>query len=179
MALTGSFDRKSKEMKRPIAPLIAVLALAVATTATGAAANTTTAAKPAWRPTVTGQLSASSGFPTRCPPATPVGAALGLSVSRPVVVSYSAGLALECRYTSGTAKPTITWDSETRSTFLSTEKALGVKPITGLGKGVSAYSVASFELAVQKGALECTIEAYGANLGHVEALGKELLRSYW
>ena len=166
-------------MKKTVITLIAVIALATGTTPTVAAASTVTAAQLAARPNMTGALSVSAGLPTKCPPAAPVGKALGLSVSRPVVVSYAAGLALECRYTSGKAKPTITWDSETRASFLSMEKTLGVKPITGLGKGVSAYSVASFQLAVQKEALECIIEAFGASLGHVEALAEELLLHYW
>jgi hypothetical protein len=164
-------------MKKTIITLIATLGLALGTTAATAAANTT--AKFPARPIMTGALSAPSGFPTKCPPGAPVGRALGLRVSGPTVVSYAAGLALECRYTSGKGKSTVTWDNETRAAFLSVEKALGVKPITGLGKGVSAYSVASFQLAVQKGALQCIIEAYGVSLVHVEALAKELLSSYW
>ena len=128
---------------------------------------------------MTGALSHTSGFPAKCPPAAPVSTALGLSVSGATVVRYVAGLALECQYTSGKGKTTVTWANGTRAAFLSQEKTLGLKPITGLGKGVSAYSVASFELAVQKGALECIIEAFGLSLANVEALAKELLSSYW
>lgn len=164
-------------MKKTIITLIATLGLALGTTAATAAASTT--AKPATRPIMTGALSASSRFPTKCPPPGPVGKALGLNLSGPTVVSYAAGLALECRYTSGKGKSTVTWDNETRTAFLAEEKALGAKPITGLGKGVSAYSVASFQLAVQRGPLQCIIEAYGVSLVHVEALAKELLSSYW
>jgi hypothetical protein len=169
------FDRKKEDMKKTIITLIA-LGLSFGTTAAAAAGTT---AKFAARPIMTGALSASSVFPTKCPPAGPVGKALGLSVSRPTVVSYAAGLALECKYTSGKGKSTVTWENETRAAFLSEEKALGVKPITVLGKGVSAYSIASFQLAVQKGTLGCIIEAYGVSLVHVEALAKELLNSYW
>ncbi|HYA45804.1 MAG TPA: hypothetical protein VED59_09355, partial [Acidimicrobiales bacterium] len=59
------------------------------------------------------------------------------------------------------------------------EKALHVKPITGLGKGVLAYSVVSYTLFVQKAALECIIEAYGASFAHMEALAEKMLSSYW
>jgi hypothetical protein len=164
-------------MKKTIITLIATLGLALGTTAAAAPASTT--ARLAARPIMTGDLSRSSGFPTKCPPAAPVGKALGLRVSGPTVVSYAAGLALECQYTSGKGKSTVTWEKATRAAFLSEEKAMGVKPITDLGKGVSAYSVASFQLAVQKGALQCIIEAFGLSLANVEALAKELLSSYW
>jgi len=164
-------------MKKTIITLIATLGLTLGTTAAAAPASTT--GKFAVRPIMTGALSHPSGFPTKCPPAAPVGNALGVRVSGPTVVRYVAGLALECQYTSGKGKTTVTWANGARAAFLSQEKALGVKPITGLGKGVSAYSVVPFQLAVQKGGLECLIEAYGASLVQVEALAKELLRSYW
>jgi hypothetical protein len=163
-------------MKKTIITLIATLGLALGTTA---AATASTTVKFAARPIMAGALPVSSGFPTKCPPAAPVGKALGLRVSGPTVVSYAAGLALECQYTSGKGKSTVTWENGARAAFLSEEKTLRAKPITGLGEGVSAYSVASFQLAAQKGTLECIIEAYGVSLVHVEALAKELLKSYW
>ena len=164
-------------MRKTIITLIATMGVALGTTAAAAPASTT--ARFAVRPIMTGTLSHTTGFPAKCPPAVPVGNTLGLRVSGPTVVRYAAGLALECQYTSAKGKSTVTWANGTRAAFLSREKTLGLKPITGLGKGVSAYSVVPFQLAVQKGGLECLIEAYGASLVQVEALAKELLESYW
>jgi hypothetical protein len=163
-------------MKKTIITLIATLGLALGTTAAAAASTT---AKFAASPIMTGALSASSGFPTKCPPAAPVGKALGLSVSGPTVVSYAAGLALECQYASGQNKFTVTWEKESRAGFLAEEKFLGVKPVTGLGAGVAAYSTASLNLMFQKGSLGCTIEAYGISFKRIESLAEVLLRHYW
>jgi hypothetical protein len=163
-------------MKKTIITLIA-LGLTLGTTAAAAAASTT--AKFAAKPTMTGVLSASSTFPTKCPPAAPVGKALGLHVTGPTVVSHAAGLALECQYTSAKGKTTLTWENQTRAAFLSMEKTLGVKPITGLGTGVAAYSNSSVEFAVQKGTLGCIISAYGLKIAQMEALAKTILASYW
>ena len=85
-------------MKKTLITIISALCI-VATSATMAVA-TTTAPKSAARSTVSGASSASSGFPTICPPAKAVGKALGLTVSKPTVVMYAKGLALECKYTS-------------------------------------------------------------------------------
>ena len=81
-------------------------------------ATTTAAPKSAVRSTVAGALSASSGFPTVCPPAAVVGKALGRTVSKPTVVIYAKGLALECKYVSGKSKTTLSYMSETRKAFL-------------------------------------------------------------
>ncbi len=164
-------------MKKTIITLIAVLALAIGTTATEATAGTTAKATSAARPAVSA-LSASLAVPTTCPPAGVVGRALGLTVSKPTVVMAAAGFALECQYKNGTGKQTLSWEKETQAAFLSGERAIGVKPITGLGKGVQAYSVSPHVLSVQRGTVACTIEA-GVNLAHLETLAIELLRSYW
>ncbi len=92
-------------MKKTFITVISVLAI-VAMSATMAVA-TTAAPKSAVRSTVAGALSASSGFPTVCPPAAVVGKALGRTVSKPTVVMYAKGLALECKYMSGKSKTTL------------------------------------------------------------------------
>jgi len=145
---------------------------------TGLAAASTTA-KSAARPTVSGAVSAHSNFPTKCPPAAPVGKALGVSVTGPTVLSHVAGMALECQYKSAKGKTTLTWVKQTPAGFRSLEKTLGVKPLTGLGTGVLAYSNASVEFAVQKGTLGCTISAYGFKLAQMEALAGKIVDSYW
>jgi hypothetical protein len=165
--------------------LAGVGALLTLLPAVAAAAAASTTAKFAARPIMAGVLPASSAFPTKCPPAAPVGKALGLGVTGPTVVMHVAGLALECKYTPAKGKLTLSWTKETPAAFASMEKTLGVRPggvaqpVTGLGMGVSAYSNSSVQLAVQKGTLECTISYFGFKLVQMEALAKTILASYW
>lgn len=163
--------------KKNILVLCAVVGVLVLS-GTGLAAASTTA-KSAARPTMSGAVSASSSFPTNCPPAAPVGKALGLDVTGPTVLSHVSGMALECQYKSAKGNTTLTWVKQTPAGFGSLEKTLGVKPITGLGKGVLAYSNASVQFAVQKGTLGCTISAFGFKLTQMEALAKVIVDSYW
>jgi hypothetical protein len=166
-------------MKKTFITVISVLAI-VAMSATMAVATTAAAPKSAVRSTVAGALSASSGFPTVCPPAAAVGKALGLSVSKPTVVMYAKGLALECKYMSGKSKTTLSYMSETRKAFLAAENALPKTSIVivTLGKGVAAYRMPPYLLSVQYGTLECVIETE-VSAAHQAALAKELLKSYW
>jgi len=166
-------------MKKTFITVISVLAI-VAMSATMAVATTAAAPKSAVRSTVAGALSASSGFPTLCPPAAAVGKALGLTVSKPTVVMYAKGLALECKYMSGKSKTTLSYMSETRKAFLAAENALPKTSIVivTLGKGVAAYRMPPYLLSVQYGTLECVIETE-VSAAHQAALAKELLKSYW
>jgi hypothetical protein len=91
---------------------------------------------------MTGVLSPSSVFPTKYPPSAVVGKALGLTVSKPTVVMYAKGLALECQYTGGKGKTPLSYTSETREAFLAEENSLpktSIVVVTNLGKGVAAY----------------------------------------
>jgi hypothetical protein len=164
-------------LKKNILVLCAVVGVLVLS-GTGLAAASTTV-KFAARPTMAGAVSASSSIATKCPPAAPVGKALGLHVTGPTLVSHVAGLALGCQYKSAKTKTTLTWENQTPAAFLSMEKTLGAKPITGLGKGVLAYSNVSVEFSVQKGTLGCTISAYGLNLAQMKALAEKIVASYW
>ncbi len=166
-------------MKKTFITVISALCI-VATSATMAVA-TTTAPKSAAKYTVAGALSASSVFPTKCPPAAVVGKALGSTVSKPTVVMYAKGLALECQYTSGKSKTTLTYTPDTRKAFLAEENSLpktSIVVVTNLGKGVAAYRVPPYVLNVQNGTVECIIETK-ASVAHQGALAKALLKSYW
>jgi hypothetical protein len=165
-------------MKKTFIAIIGALCI-VATSATMAVA-TTTAPKSATRSNVTGALSASSGFPSVCPPAKAVGTALGLPVSKPTVVMYAKGFALECKYMSKKGKTTLSYTSETRVAFLATEKAMPKTSIVivTLGKGVAAYRMPPYLLSVQYGTVECVIETL-VSATHEEALAEVLLKSYW
>ncbi len=166
-------------MKKTLITIVSALCI-VATSATMAVA-TTTAPKSASRSTVSGASSASSGFPSICPLAKAMGKALGLPVSKPTVVMYAKGLALECRYTSKKGKTTLSYLSDTRNTFLAEERSLpktSIRVVTSLGKGVAAYLLLPVVLNVQKGTVECIIETeVGAT--KEEALAEVLLNSYW
>jgi hypothetical protein len=170
-------ERGHAVLKKNIFVLGAVVAV-LALSGTGLTPASATA-KSAARPTVTGAVSAKTSFPTKCPPAAPVGKALGLKVTGPTVVAHMAGMALECQYKSAKLKTTLSWVKQTSAAFLSLEKTVGAKPISGLGKGVLAYSNASVQFAVQKGTLGCTISAFGFKLTQMEALAKLLVVSYW
>ena len=165
-------------MKKTFITVISVLAI-VAMSATMAVA-TTAAPTSAARSTVAGALSASSGFPTVCPPAAVVGKALGRTVSKPTVVMYAKGLALECKYMSGKSKTTLSYTSETRKAFLAAESALPKTSIVivTLGKGVAAYRMPPYLLSLQYGTVECVIETEVSAV-HQKALAKVLLKSYW
>ncbi|MFZ0060210.1 MAG: hypothetical protein WAL35_09250, partial [Acidimicrobiales bacterium] len=133
----------------------------VAASATMAAAATT-APKSATRSTMASAVSASSGFPTICPPAAAVGKALGLTLSKPTVPMYTKGLALECKYeyTSKKGLTTLSYTSDTRTAFLASEKSLPkgtIVVVTNLGKGVAAYLLIPDILHVQNGTLQCVI----------------------
>ncbi len=106
-------------MKKTFITIISAVCI-VAISATMAVASTT-APKSAAGSTMTGTLSASSGFPSICPPAKAVGTALGLTVSKPTVVMYVKGFALECKYMSKKGKTTLSYPSETRKAFLAAE----------------------------------------------------------
>ena len=166
-------------MKKTFITIISALCI-VATSATMAVA-TTTAPKSAASSNVTGALSASSGFPSICPPAKAVGTALGLPVSKPTVVMYAKGLALECKYMSKKGKTTLSYTSETRKAFLAVEKALpktSIVILNNLGRGVAAYRMPPYLLSVQYGTLECVIETL-VSVARQEALARQLLKSYW
>ena len=165
-------------MKKTLITVISALCI-VATSATMAVAATTVPKSTA-RSNMTGALSASSGFPSICPPAKAVGTALGLTVSKPTVVMYVKGFALECKYMSKKGKTTLSYTSETRKAFLASESALPKTSIVivTLGKGVAAYRMPPYLLSVQYGTLECVIETL-VSAAHEEALAKALLKSYW
>ena len=132
-------------MKKTFITIIGALCI-VATSATMAVA-TTTAPKSAARSNLTGALSASSGFPTICPPAAVVGKALGLTVSKPTVLMYAKGLALECKYMSEKSQTTLSYTSETRKAFLAAEKAFpksSIVVVNNLGNGVAAYRMSAY-----------------------------------
>jgi hypothetical protein len=165
-------------MKKTLITIISAMCI-VAISATMAVAATT-APKSAARSNVTGVLSASSGFPSICPLAKAVGAALGLTVSKPTVVMYAKGFALECKYMSKKGKTTLSYTSETRKAFLAAESALPKTSIVivTLGKGVAAYRMPPYLLSVQYGTLECVLETL-VSAAHEEALAEVLLKSYW
>jgi len=168
-------------MKKSLITIISALCIVVAS-ATMAVA-TTTAPKSAARSNATGATSASSGFPTVCPPAAVVGKALGLTVSKPTVPMYLKGRALECKYGSAKSQTTISYSSDTRKAFLAQEASFpkgSIVVVTNLGKGVAAYLLLPDVLHVQEGTLECVIETEVITAqSHEEALAKVLLKSYW
>ena len=99
-------------MKKTLITLISALCI-VGTSATMAVATTTA------RSNTTGALSASSGFPTKCPPAGVVGKALALTLSKPAVTKESGTpfWLLNCKYTAApaiTANPLLEWQKQTR-----------------------------------------------------------------
>jgi hypothetical protein len=109
-----------------------------------------------------------------------VGKALGLTVSKPTVVMYVKGFALECKYMRKKGKTTLSYTSETRKAFLAAKSALPKTSIVivTLGKGVAAYRMPPYLLSVQYGTLECVIETT-VGTAHEGALAKALLKSYW
>jgi hypothetical protein len=151
----------------------------VATSATMAVATATPLTATS-RSLVANASSASSGLPTKCPPAGLVGRALALTVSKPTVVTDVPGMALECQYTSGKSKTTLSYMSETRKAFLAEENALPKTSIliVTLGKGIAAYRVPPYLLSVQNGTVECVIESKVSAV-HEDALAEVLLKSYW
>jgi len=166
-------------MKKTLITIISALAV-VAMSATMAVA-TTTAPRLAARSNVSGASPASSGVPTICPPAKAVGSALGLTVSKPTVVMYAKGLALECKYMSKKGKTTLSYSSATRTAFLAMEKALpktSIVVLHNLGSGVAAYLLPPNSLFAQEGTVECVIETEVSAV-HQKALAKVLLKSYW
>jgi hypothetical protein len=170
-------------MKKSLITIVTALCI-VAVSATMAAA-TTSAPKSAARSTVTGALSASSRFPTTCPPAGVVSKAFGLTFSKPTVVISVKGFALECRYKSGKGKTatttTLSYTSETLKAFLAAEKVLpksSIAAVTSLGKGVTAYRLTIFGLYFQDGTVECVLSTMASTVDQV-ALAKVLLKSYW
>ena len=165
-------------MKKTLITIIG--ALCIVATSTTMAVAATTVPKSATRSAVPAALSASSGFPTVCPPLKAVGTALGLPVSTPTVIMYMKGFALECKYMSKKGKTTLSYTSETRKAFLAAESALPKTSIVivTLGKGVAAYRMPPYLLSVQYGTLECVIETL-VSAAHEEALAKALLKSYW
>jgi hypothetical protein len=165
--------RKKKDMRKTIVVLVATLGLGLGSTTVAAVQSNAAPLKAPYG------WSVSNALPTKCPPAGAVGKPLALSVSNPKVVMYAAGLALECQYKSKLGTLTLSWSLETRTAFLKEEKTLGLKGVPGLGSGVSGYSMTTFSLAVQKGALMCNIEAYKVSLAHIEALAEVLLAHYW
>lgn len=168
-------------MKKTFITIISALCI-VATSATMAVA-TTTAPKSATRSNATRAASASSGFPTVCPPVAVVGKALGLTVSKPTVPMYLKGRALECKYGSGKSQTTLSYSSDTRKAFLAQEASFpkgSIVVVTNLGKGIAAYLLLPDVLHVQKGTLECVIETEVVTAqSHEETLAKQLLKSYW
>jgi hypothetical protein len=166
-------------MKKTLITIISALGI-VAMSATMAVATTTTP-RLAARSNVSGASSASSGVPTICPPAKAVGSELGLTVSKPTVVMYAKGLALECKYMSKKFKTTLSYSSATRTAFLAVEKALpktSIVVLHNLGSGVAAYLLPPNSLFAQEGTVECVIETEVSAV-HQEALAKVLLKSYW
>jgi hypothetical protein len=132
-----------------------------------------------------GAVSASSRFPTTCPPAAVVGKALGLTISKPTVAVYAKGMALECDYASGKGSTKMTtvlsYTSTTQKAFLAAEKALPKSSdhvVNNLGTGVAAYRMTAYGLYVQYGTLQCVISTMASTAGQ-GALAKALLKSYW
>ncbi len=168
-------------MKKTFITIIGALCI-VAASATMAGA-TTRAPQSASRSSVTGASSASSRFPTTCPPAGVVGKALGLTLSKPTVPMYAKGLALECKYTSKKGPTTLSYMTGTRKALLSQEASVpkgSIVVVTNLGTGVAAYLLLPDVLHVQEGTLNCVIETEAsAAPAHEEALAKVLLKSYW
>jgi hypothetical protein len=168
-------------MKKTFITVIGALCIVAASASMAVA--TTTAPKSAARPNATGASSASSRFPTICPPAAVVGKALRLTVSKPTVLMYAKGLALECKYMNGKSQTTLSYSSDTRKAFLAQEASLpkgSIVVVTNLGKGVAAYLLLPDVLHVQDGTLECVIETEVVTAqSHEEALAKVLLKSYW
>ena len=128
-------------MKKTLITLISALCI-VGTSATMAVATTTA------RSNTTGALSASSGFPTKCPPAGVVGKALALTLSKPAVTKESGTpfWLLNCKYTATpaiTANPLLEWQKQTATAFASAEKTAikteHAAAVPGLGDG--AYRV--------------------------------------
>ncbi len=166
-------------MKKSLITIVSALCI-VAASATMAAA-TTRAPKSAARSIMAGAVAASSRFPTTCPPAAVVGKALGLTVSKRTVLVYVKGLALECKYVSGKSQTTLSYTSETRTAFLTAEKAFpksSVVVVNNLGTGVAAYRISAYGLYVQYGTLECILSTM-ASTADLGALAMALLKSYW
>ena len=169
-------------MKKTLITLISALCI-VATSATMAVAATTAPGSAA-RSTVTGALSASSGFAPKCPPAAVVAKALALTLSGSHFTNENG--TVECYYTrkgSSVPKANIQWLTHlAQATFSSDKKfykSLGSAVlVTSLGKGVAAFGVPSTFLEFVKGTALCTIKA-GVSLPHLVTLAKELLKSYW
>ena len=114
-------------MQKTLIPLVAALGLAVGITTIAAAARTKAPGLAA-RSTMISASSASSGFPTKCPPAAVVGKALRLSLSKPVVTKESRTpyWLLNCIYSAQpaiTSNPVLEWQKETAAKFSAAEKS--------------------------------------------------------
>jgi hypothetical protein len=160
-------------MKKTVIALIGALCI-VAASATMAAATSTTTPRLAARSTIMGASSASSGFPTKCPPAAVVGKALKLTLSKPAVTKDGAPFwLLICKYSAHpaiTANPLLEWQKETAATFSSAEKTAikSEHAVVVHGLGDAAYRVPYSPLAaalgsplyVLKGGVACSIDAW-------------------
>ena len=164
-------------MKKTLITIISALCI-VATSATMAVATTTTP-KPATRSTLAGALSASSGFPTVCPPAGVVGKALALTLSKPVVTKESGTpfWLLNCKYTATPAipaNPSVEWQKQTPVVFPAAEKtAIKTEHAVAVpGLGDAAYRVPysalnaalSSPLYVLKGGVVCSVDAWFSSM---------------
>ncbi len=159
-------------MKKTFIAVISALCI-VGTSATMAVATTTA------RSIVSGASSASSGFPTICPPAGVVGKALGLTLSKPAVTKESGTpfWLLNCKYTATpaiTANPLLEWQKQTPAAFSAAEKT-AIKTdhavaVPGLGDAAyrvpySALNAAlSSPLYVLKGGVVCTVDAWFSSM---------------
>ncbi|MFZ2058489.1 MAG: hypothetical protein WAV54_13860 [Acidimicrobiales bacterium] len=160
-------------MKKTIITLVAALGLAGGITTIAAAASTK-APELAARSTLIGASPASSGFPTKCPPAVVVGKALELTLSKPAVTKEGAPYwILICKYSAHpaiTANPLLEWQKETAAAFSSAEKAAikSEHAVVVHGLGDAAYRVPYSTLAatfgsplyVLKGGVACSIDAW-------------------
>jgi len=163
--------------------LAGIGALLAFTPAVAAASAGATTARLAASPDVMRALSVPAGIPTKCPPASVIGKALGLHLTGPTLVNHAGGVSLECQYTGGIAKTTLTWTKENQAVFLAVfktlKKSLGAKSVTGLGPGVTAFSVLSVEFSFQKGTVACIISSFGPKPAQMTALAEKILASYW
>ncbi len=160
-------------MKKSLIIIVGALCI-VAASATMAAAATW-APKSAARSTMAGAVSASSGFPTACPPAAVVGKALGLTLSKPAVTKEPGTpyWLLNCKYSATpaiTANPLLEWQKQTPAAFSAAEKT-AIKSehavaVSGLGNAAyrvpySALNAAlSSPLYVLKGGVVCSVDAW-------------------
>ena len=155
-------------MKKTLITLISALCI-VGTSATMAVATTTA------RSITSGAASASSGFPTICPPGGVVGKALALTLSKPAVTKESGTpfWLLNCKYTATPAipmNPSLEWQKQTAAVFSTAEKTAikSEHAVAVPGLGDAAYRVPysalnaalSSPLYVLKGGVVCTVDAW-------------------